>query len=126
MEAAYFNSSLDGTGEPIILQPEFRDLVQFELGASDILEGVLAYFSFGASRAVDTGLTVAANVFSDDEDERKKRKGALRTVIEKVLGNAGFNLNGGLKADLELSNVKAAIGESSAIEGDKMVVHTAV
>ncbi len=125
-EAAYFNSLLDGTGEPIILQPKFRDLVKFELGASAILEGVLAYFSFGASKAVDTGLTVAANVFSDDEDEQKKQKGALRTVIEKVLGNTGFNLNGGLRADLGLSNVKVGIDEeSSAIEGDKMVVHTA-
>ena len=124
-EAAYFNSSLDGTGEPIILQPKFRDLVQFELGASDILEGVLAFFTAGASRAVDTGLTVAANVFSDDEDERKKQKGALRTVIEKVLGNSGFNLNGGLRADLGLSNVKVGIDEgSSTIKGDKMVVHT--
>ena len=123
-EAAYFNSLLDGKGEPIILQAGFRDLVKFELGASDILEGVLAFLTVGASRAVDTGLTVAANVFSDDEDERKKQKGALRTVIEKVLGNSGFNLNGGLKADLGLSDVKAAVEENSTIEGDKMIVHT--
>ena len=43
-EAVYFNSRLDGTGEPITLNPVFPDLVPFELSAADIIEGVLVYF----------------------------------------------------------------------------------
>ena len=123
-EAVYFNSRLDGTGEPITLKPVFPDLLPFELSAADIIEGVLAYFSLGATKVADTGLTVAAGALSSDEEERKKQKGALRTVIEAILGNAGFELNGGLEVELELSDVKAGIEGSPTIKDDNMIVHT--
>ena len=123
-EAAYFNSRLDGTGEPITLNPVFPDLVPFELSAADIIEGVLAYFSLGATKVADTGLTVATSALSSDEEERKKQKGALRTVIEAILGNAGFELNGGLEVELELSDVKAGIEGSPTIKDNNMIVHT--
>ena len=123
-EAAYFNSRLDGTGEPIALNPAFPDLVPFELSAADIIEGVLAYFSLGATKAADTGFTVATSALSNDEEERKKQKGALRTVIEAILGNAGFELNGGLEVELELSDVKAGIEGSPTIKDNNMIVHT--
>ena len=123
-EAAYFNSRLDGTGEPILLEPAFRDLLPYELSGADIIEAVLAYLSLGATKAADAGLTVAVSALSSDEDERKKQKGALRTVIEKILGNAGFKLNGGLKVELKLSDVKAGIEGRPTIKDDKMTVHT--
>ena len=123
-EAAYFNSRLDGTGEPILLEPAFRDLLPYELSGADIIEAVLAYLSLGATKAADAGLTVAVSALSSDEDERKKQKGALRTVIEKILGNAGFKLNGGLKVELKLSDVKAGIEGRPTIKGDRMTVHT--
>ena len=123
-EAIYFNSRLDGTGEPILLEPAFRDLVPYELSGADIIEAVLAYLSLGATKAADAGLTVAVSALSSDEGERKKQKGALRTVIEKILGNAGFKLNGGLKVELKLSDVKAGIEGRPTIKGDRMTVHT--
>ena len=111
-------------GEPITLNPVFPDLVPFELSAADIIEGVLAYFSLGATKVADTGQQWPTSALSSDEEERKKQKGALRTVIEKILGNAGFELNGGLEVELELSDVKAGIEGSPTIKDDKMIVHT--
>ena len=81
-------------------------------------------FSLGATKVADTGLTVATSALSSDEEERKKQKGALRTVIEAILGNAGFELNGGLEVELELSDVKAGIEGSPTIKDNNMIVHT--
>ena len=118
-EAIYFDSLPDEEGESIALAPRYPDIVKLELAGSDILEYILALATAGATEAADAAVTVA--VALSDED-KKKRKGALRTVIEKILGNAGFSLNGDLEIELGLSNVK--IEEGSTIKDDTMIVHT--
>ena len=118
-EAIYFDSLPDGEGESIALAPRYPDIVKLELAGSDILEYILALATAGATEAADAAVTVAVTL--SDED-KKKRKGALRTVIEKILGNAGFSLNGDLEIELGLSNVE--IEENSTVKGDKMIVHT--
>ena len=114
-EAIYFDSLPDGEGESIALAPRYPDIVKLELAGSDILEYILALATAGATEAADAAVTLS------DED-KKKRKGALRTVIEKILGNAGFSLNGDLEIELGLSNVE--IEENSTVKDDKMIVHT--
>ena len=93
-----------------------------ELAGSDIFEAILAAVTLGATEAADKAVTVAGSVLSVMKMNEKKRKGALRTVIEKILGNAGFSLNGDLEIEFGLSNVK--IEEDSTVKGDKMIVHT--
>ena len=119
-EAEYFVSLPDGEDE-ITLTPEFPDLMPaIELSGADIADLVVAYFTAGTTKAADAAL-VAANTVLDEED--KKRGGAVRTLIETILANAGFEINGGLGCELKLSDVGLDI-ERSTVKGDKMIAHT--
>ena len=119
-EAEYF-ASLPGGEDEITLTPEFPDLMPaIELSGADIADLVVAYFTAGTTKAADAAL-VAANTVLDEED--KKRGGAVRTLIETILANAGFEINGGLGCELKLSDVGLDI-ERSTVKGDKMIAHT--
>ena len=118
-ESVYFKSLPDGEGESVTLGPRYPDIVKLELSGSDIFETILAIITAGATEAADLAATVAQAL---SDEEKNKRKGALRTVIEKILGKAGFSLNGDLEIELGLSNVKTEA--NSTVKGDKMTVHT--
>ena len=119
-EAEYFVSLPDG-GDEITLTPEFPDLMPaIELSGADIADLVVAYITAGTTKAADAAL-VAANTVLDEED--KKRGGAVRTLIETILANAGFEINGGLGCELKLSDVGLDI-ERSTVKGDKIIAHT--